>query len=69
MVSHILVFFSNNGSDLKKWLNPSINEKGLEEFLETIWLIRDDKYSENRFDKSKNSKPQKPHPSMSYLGG
>jgi len=61
--------FSNNGSDLKKWLNPSINEKGLEEFLETIWLIRDDKYSENRFDQSENSKPQKPHPSMSYLGG
>ncbi|WP_413389423.1 GTP 3',8-cyclase MoaA [Prochlorococcus marinus] len=61
--------FSNNGSDLKKWLNPSIDEKGLEEFLEAIWLIRDDKYSENRFNKSDNSKPQKSHPSMSYLGG
>ena len=61
--------FSNNGSDLKKWLNPSINEKGLEEFLEAIWLIRDDKYSENRFNKSNDSKPQHSHPSMSYLGG
>lgn len=56
---------ANSGLDLKPWLQPSSNPKGLEQALTQLWRSRHDRYSEER----QASAAGREHAEMAYLGG
>jgi cyclic pyranopterin phosphate synthase len=55
--------FSNHGHDLRPALRGGLNDAGIIAAINGIWVIRDDRYSEERGEVSR------PKAEMSYLGG
>lgn len=59
--------FSQQGTDIKSLLRSGASDEELEKFIAQVWLVRDDRYSEQR-SKERNS-PQDSKVEMSYIGG
>tara|TARA_B100001564_G_scaffold357060_1_gene372510 strand:+ start:3064 stop:4074 length:1011 start_codon:yes stop_codon:yes gene_type:complete len=60
--------FTDSGHDFKNILRDKNNRITLREFFKTVWMNRDDQYSQIRFT-SKTFKRKKHKVEMSYIGG
>jgi cyclic pyranopterin phosphate synthase len=59
--------FSRGGIDLRPLLRPRPRPGAVEEALKSLWMVRQDRYSEERSDQA--APPLRPKVEMSYLGG
>jgi cyclic pyranopterin phosphate synthase len=57
--------FATQGKDLRPWLQPLIDEDGLMNAIRDLWIVREDRYSEERGCSSHGQRRQE----MAYLGG
>ena len=57
--------FASQGTDLRAWLMPVVDQMGLRDALRALWKHRSDRYSEERGQ----ANDQGSRPDMAYLGG